>query len=116
MIVGEEIPGVSPWAIVLAHRAPLAFAQVGTPFLPCCTLKPVFLESLFFGSHRMVLLPFSQIDEAQGRRVRGCRISNQSDLRKHQGWRWWVNFLKRKSLFAKQEVIDNEHLSIEFVS
>ena len=42
VIVGKEIPGVTPLAIVLAHRAPLAFAQVGSPLLPGRLLFPRF--------------------------------------------------------------------------
>ena len=34
MIVGEEIPGVTPFALVLAHGAPLSFAEVRSPLLP----------------------------------------------------------------------------------
>src|SRR5882724_9209770 len=34
MIVGEVIPGVAAFAVVLAHRPPLPLAQVGSPFLP----------------------------------------------------------------------------------
>src|SRR5512137_197174 len=34
LIVGEEIPGVTPLAVVLAYRPPLPFAQVGSPLLP----------------------------------------------------------------------------------
>src|SRR5216684_8619588 len=34
MIVGEEIPGVTRFAIVLAYGAPLSLTQVGTPLLP----------------------------------------------------------------------------------
>ena len=34
LIVGEVIPGIAPFAIVFANGSPLAFAEVGTPFLP----------------------------------------------------------------------------------
>jgi hypothetical protein len=32
--MGEVIPGIAAFAIVLADRAPLPLAQVGSPFLP----------------------------------------------------------------------------------
>ena len=34
MIVGEEIPGIAVFAVVLAHRSPLPLAEVGPPLLP----------------------------------------------------------------------------------
>jgi hypothetical protein len=34
VIVGEEIPGVPRFAVVLADRAPLPLTQIGSPFLP----------------------------------------------------------------------------------
>ena len=34
MVVGEEIPGVTVLAVVLADRSPLALAEVRPPFLP----------------------------------------------------------------------------------
>ena len=40
LIVGEEIPGVSVLAVVLADRSPLALAEVRTPFLPVDLAAP----------------------------------------------------------------------------
>src|SRR5262245_44322532 len=34
MVVGEVVPGIAVFAVVLTHRAPLPLAQVGPPFLP----------------------------------------------------------------------------------
>jgi hypothetical protein len=34
MIVGEEVPGVSVFAVVLPNRPPLAFTQIGSPLFP----------------------------------------------------------------------------------
>ena len=34
LVVGEVVPGVAVVAVVLAHRAPLPLAQVGSPLLP----------------------------------------------------------------------------------
>jgi hypothetical protein len=34
MVVREVIPGIAVFAVVLANRAPLPLAQVGSPFLP----------------------------------------------------------------------------------
>src|SRR6185295_3821357 len=34
LVVCKEIPRVSVLAVILAHRAPLPLAQIGTPFLP----------------------------------------------------------------------------------
>ena len=34
LVVGEVVPGVAALAVVLAHGAPLAFAEVGPPLFP----------------------------------------------------------------------------------
>src|SRR5262249_3497582 len=34
LIVAEVIPGIATFAVVLAHRAPLPFAEVRSPLLP----------------------------------------------------------------------------------
>src|ERR1700732_3866017 len=34
LIVGEIVPRIAVLAVVLAHRPPLAFAEVGAPLLP----------------------------------------------------------------------------------
>ncbi|OPY90220.1 MAG: hypothetical protein A4E73_02606 [Syntrophaceae bacterium PtaU1.Bin231] len=57
MLVGEEIPGVAPLAVVLAHRAPLPFAQVGAPLLPGHALRPRLPEADLFGMHGMCSFP-----------------------------------------------------------
>jgi hypothetical protein len=51
LVVTEVVPGVSTLALVLAHRAPLAFAQVRSPLAPRDLLLPRFLKSLMFGGH-----------------------------------------------------------------
>ena len=51
LIVGEEIPGIAPLAVVLTNRPPLPLAQVGTPFLPGNLLLAILFEAdLFSGS------------------------------------------------------------------
>ena len=44
LIVGEVVPGVAAFAVVLAHGPPLPFAEVGAPFLPGSLLLPSFVE------------------------------------------------------------------------
>jgi hypothetical protein len=52
MIVGEEIPGVTPRAIVLADGSPLTFAQVRAPLLPSLFVLASFFEAeMFSGLH-----------------------------------------------------------------
>src|SRR4029077_5136366 len=34
LVMAEVVPGIAIFAVVLAHRAPLALAQIGSPFLP----------------------------------------------------------------------------------
>ena len=53
LIVGEEIPGVTPLAVVLAHRPPLPLAQVGSPFLPGDLLLPSLFEADLFRAHKI---------------------------------------------------------------
>ena len=48
VIVGEEIPGVAPLAVVLAHGSPLPLAQVRPPFLPCDLPLAGLLKSILF--------------------------------------------------------------------
>src|SRR5262245_36987093 len=92
MIVGEEIPGVSVGAVVFSYGAPLAFAQIGAPFLPCRTLKSVFLESLFFGWHRLgVLFPSRKNMGVQRQRTKAHRVSNSRDLVNYQHGPWLIN-------------------------
>ena len=50
LIVGEVVPRVPVGAVVLAYRAPLALAQVGSPLLPRCP-GPGFSESFLLGVH-----------------------------------------------------------------
>lgn len=51
MIVGEEISGVAIFAVVLAHSAPLSFAQVGPPFFPRNALFLRCLQPRLFLAH-----------------------------------------------------------------
>ena len=44
VVVGEGFPGRAVLRVVFAHRAPLAFAQVGAPALPVCRALARFLE------------------------------------------------------------------------
>ena len=36
LVMSEVVPGITILAVVLAHRAPLPLAQVGSPFSPRC--------------------------------------------------------------------------------
>src|SRR5689334_16443082 len=51
LLVCEVVPGVTVRAVVLAHRAPGAFAQVRTPPLPRCAPLGRFLEASVFWFH-----------------------------------------------------------------
>ena len=44
LVVGEVVPGVAVVAVVLAHRAPLPLAQVGSPLLPGRAVRSRFVE------------------------------------------------------------------------
>ena len=48
LVVAEVIPGVAVLAVVLAHGAPLAFAEVGPPFLPGSLLLASLFQSFLF--------------------------------------------------------------------
>ena len=50
LVVAEVIPGVSGLAVVLAHRAPLALAEVGSPLLPGLLLARL-LEPILLRAH-----------------------------------------------------------------
>src|SRR6267142_6580328 len=51
--MGEEIPGVTVCAVVLAHGSPLSFTEVRPPLLPCHGPRAGFLEPmLFVGRHK----------------------------------------------------------------
>ena len=50
-VVGEIVPGVAMGAVILADRAPLAFAQVGTPAAPVGLFLAVFLQALTSIAH-----------------------------------------------------------------
>ena len=52
LIVAEIIPGITTFAIVLTHRAPLALTQVRAPFFPRNLLLLRFFESDVFCRHR----------------------------------------------------------------
>lgn len=47
VIVREEVPGISVLAVVLTHRAPLAFAKVRPPLLPRDLLFAIFVQAGF---------------------------------------------------------------------
>ena len=48
LIVGEVVPGVAALAVVLAHGAPLTFAEVGPPRFPGYgSLSSLFKAQLF---------------------------------------------------------------------
>ena len=47
MVVGEIVPGVAVCAVVFAHRAPGALAEIGTPTLPIGFAGLVFRQTIF---------------------------------------------------------------------
>ena len=51
LVVGEVVPGVAALAVVLAHRAPLALAEVGPPRLPGYGSLPSLFEAKVFCRH-----------------------------------------------------------------
>jgi hypothetical protein len=51
LIVGEEVPGVAVFAVILAHGPPLPFAQIRSPLLPLNLLFSRFIKALLFGDH-----------------------------------------------------------------
>src|SRR5439155_9041010 len=51
VIVRQVLPGVAVRTVVLADRAPGAFAQVGTPALPMRPLLPRLFKSELFMCH-----------------------------------------------------------------
>jgi hypothetical protein len=53
MIVGEKIPGVAPFAVVLTHCPPLSLAEVGPPLFPGDILLPCFIESFSLCGHEI---------------------------------------------------------------
>ena len=54
-IMREIIPGVAIQAVVLAHRTPLPFAQIGPPLFPRATICACFVKSALFVSHGLLL-------------------------------------------------------------
>jgi hypothetical protein len=67
--MGEIIPGVAVFAVVLADRAPLPLAQVGSPFLPWDSrlarlVQPFLLSDINSGIHffGLQLACFFQVD------------------------------------------------------
>ena len=51
LIMGEVIPGVSAFAVVLPYRSLLPLAEVGPPLLPGNFLVPSLVESDVFSGH-----------------------------------------------------------------
>ena len=54
LVVGEVVPGVAAFAVVLADGAPLAFAEVRPPFLPGDLSLPSLFQSIVFRGHGCV--------------------------------------------------------------
>ena len=63
LLVGKIIPGIAVWAIVFTHGAPLAFAEVGTPFAPETILR--FVALLLFNAEEFALS--GKIESVHGR-------------------------------------------------
>src|SRR4051812_120803 len=56
--MGEIVPGIPVVAVVLADCAPLAFAQVGSPFLPGDVRLARVVQPLLLGDIHQSALPF----------------------------------------------------------
>ena len=52
LIVREVVPGVAVFAVVLADRAPLAFAEVRAPLFPRAPPLPSLVKALLLGGIR----------------------------------------------------------------
>ena len=50
LVVGEVVPGVAAFAVVLAHGSPLPLAEIGPPLLPGDSARGC-VESNVFGCH-----------------------------------------------------------------
>ena len=57
VVVGKIIPGLAGRAVILAHRAPLAFAQVRAPPPPVSFARAFIFQSLLFRVHRLSGVP-----------------------------------------------------------
>ena len=55
VIVRKIVPGIAMRAVVLAHRAPLPFAQIRTPLLPRGRRRGALRQPLLFNVHRIIL-------------------------------------------------------------
>jgi hypothetical protein len=79
MIVGEEVPGVSVLAVILAHGSPLPLAQVRAPLLPGDSGLTRIVQALLLrhihncGTHALPLLLASEISSAQHGRSSSAR-------------------------------------------
>ena len=49
LVVGEIVPRIAVAAVILAHRAPLAFAEVRSPLLPRHAVLARLVQTLLFG-------------------------------------------------------------------
>ena len=61
VVVAEIAPGIARLAVVLAHRAPLSFAQVGAPAPPGLLALPCLLQALALDVH-VPVLPRLEVD------------------------------------------------------
>ena len=58
LVMGEVIPGVAVLAVILPDGSPLAFAQVGPPFLPGGLLLASLFKSVLFGCFHCRVLSY----------------------------------------------------------
>jgi hypothetical protein len=66
-IMGKVIPGIARNAVILPHRPPLAFTQVGPPFPPRNLLLPGFLEPPLFLRIRQIWHHQSRLEKIRFR-------------------------------------------------
>src|SRR6266568_3035540 len=80
MIVREEIPRCSMFAVVFADRAPLALGEIGAPALPVRLSITRFFEAFLFDIHGVVsLTTFEKLLGGDFNRV-AVRIANDEGL------------------------------------
>src|SRR5205807_3735696 len=71
LVMGKVVPGITPFAVVLADRPPLAFAEVRSPSLPGHLLVPGLVESHVFCGHDAPAFDLKMVSRACPCNARG---------------------------------------------
>jgi hypothetical protein len=58
--MGKMVPRIAILAVVFSDRPPLAFAQIGTPFLPRCCMRTSLIQPDLLPCHRYISRAFVQ--------------------------------------------------------